>query len=193
MYGSDYDPGGMSQLEGVDAAQTLADDANATPATQPIGGVLQLRHRVDASQDHALPDHSQLVLAFQQAGTALRDQAGRLALVRVPSFLTLMPFREFLAHCEEICGEFFGAEPLMITDANSGVLAWEASLPLTTGANSMLVNTARSAEEDAFRFIRCWACEPYMGRRDERCSAQETLPMNLPSKCEVCCRGGGAR
>merc|ERR1719203_146275 len=65
----------------------------------------------------------------------------------------------------------------MTTDADSGALAWEASPPLRTGAHSMLVHAARStaAEADAFRFIRCWACEPYMGRRDERCSAQETL------------------
>ena len=82
MYGSDYDPGGMSQI----LAQLDGTDAHAAPAeaqtAQPIGGVLQLRLEGDASQDRALPDHSQLVLAFQQAGRALRDQAGRLALAR---------------------------------------------------------------------------------------------------------------
>jgi len=59
--------------------------------------------------------------------------------------------------------------------------SWEATPRPATPQSTQLLDRKRSRtardsdEESVFKFKRCWHCEPYMGKREEVCTAVKTL------------------
>ena len=176
MHGSDYDPGGLDgHVSSQVAIASLETAASAPAQSRPDALLLPDDGRSDHACELATTEHAELVRAFQAAGAALANQAGRQALVR--AMLTIVPLREFITHAEAICGELFGAEPLMVDGTARLESSWESRQPAAGGHGMLALRHHRSdvAAGDAFRYIRCWACEPYMGTVEDRCTALQTL------------------
>ena len=157
MYGSDYDPGGLDgHVSSQVAIASLETAASAPAQSRPDALSLPDDGRSDHACELATTEHAELVRAFQAAGAALANQAGRQALVRAMHVLTIVPLREFITHAEAICGELFGAEPLMVDGTGRLESSWESRQP-AAGGHGMLLHALRHASSVG---RSGWGCFP---------------------------------